>query len=245
MKFLHALLILFTLFASVFLQAQPLDECKLTRSLDMAIIEEPEDKVFKGDEIQIDHLPRTVYWCDGEYVQKGLDAISYFLRDRSETGSTQPVKPLLLDVIHEILEDLEYKGTIMIVSGYRTVQTQERLRKSGLYAASRISTHTAALAMDFYIPAYMRLGRKADCDNCRQKLYQTALKVLEKHRVGGLGAYCGPSIHVDVRRGIPRRKGDKRSIVRRWGLQMTILDGSRDPKTHEYLMGVPMGCMSQ
>lgn len=243
MKASHVLLFFCSLFMSLFLQAQPVGDCKLSRSLEMTVIEEPEDQLYKGDEIPLDHLPRTVYWCDGEYLPDGLDAISYFLRDRSRTGDVMRIDPVLLDVLHEILEDINYKGAIMIVSAYRTSKTQKRLRDSGFYAASRNSTHSRGIALDFYIPSHMELGRRGNCTGCRQQLYQAALRALERRQFGGLGAYCGPALHVDVRKGIPRHAGDRRSIVRRWGNQMNILEGTRNPNNKEFMLGMPMSCM--
>tara|TARA_R110000868_G_scaffold218576_2_gene469220 strand:+ start:145158 stop:145892 length:735 start_codon:yes stop_codon:yes gene_type:complete len=236
-------LILSTFFVPVTFGNTDSVQCIEERSIQFDLIKKPANRLYNGHEEVIETLPKLVYWCDGQYVQKNLDKISYFLRDRTSSGGVHAINPKLLDVVYEIFNELSYTGSIRVVSGYRSAKSQKKLRKSGNYTAARNSTHTSGGALDFYVPGYTNLGKNKDCTNCRQQFYKAALRVLERHQIGGLGAYCGPSLHVDVRAGNARSKGDNRSIVRRWGASMSILDGTRKPSNKERDIGMPKSCL--
>lgn len=217
--------------------------CWESRSIALDLIEKPANRLYDGSEKVIESLGEVVYWCDGVYVKREMEKISHFLRDRTSTGGVKPIDPKLIDVLYEIAQRLGYEGAVKIISGYRTHKSQARLVTGGNHTAARKSKHTQGTAVDFYIPGYVRLGKDKNCNKCRQHLYRTAFNVLEGLKLGGLGAYCGPSLHVDVRKGIPRDKGDKRSIVRRWGASMSLLDGTRNPTKKENRIGMPATCV--
>ena len=89
---------------------------------------------------------RIVYWQDGNYVQDGLAAVSHFLRD-FRTGDQVQIDPHLLDVLHTLALATGTKSPFHVISGYRSPQTNARLRKRRRGVA-RNSQHLRGRAID-------------------------------------------------------------------------------------------------
>ncbi|HIF26206.1 MAG TPA: DUF882 domain-containing protein [Micavibrio sp.] len=119
------------------------------------------------------HNPRfnedvdVVYWRDGSYQSDGLDAINRILRDhyqywRDEAAGRDPyarsvtdIDVELIDVLHRMQQEIERRypnidSTFNIISGYRTVETNNILRRNGGGQASR-SRHTYGDAADIRV----------------------------------------------------------------------------------------------
>ena len=124
----------------------------------------------------------TVYWADGAYLTEALDDIDYILRDH-RTGTTKPIDPNLLDLLHLIERKIDKPFTFEIVSGYRSPKTNAMLRKKNARVAAN-SYHTSGKAVDIRIPV------------CSLSfLHKTAAGF----RRGGVGYYPDPGfVHVDV-----------------------------------------------
>ena len=99
-----------------------------------------------GEDIKVE------YWVEGEYVPDALKALNHFLRD-PHNGKVTEIDPALFNLIYDIAGKLEAKGTINIMSGYRSPATNDRLRRRNS-AAAKGSFHVKGKAVDIRIPGY-------------------------------------------------------------------------------------------
>jgi uncharacterized protein YcbK (DUF882 family) len=124
----------------------------------------------------------TTYWADGDYVSQALAEINHIMRDRL-TGQTKPIDTNLLDLLFAIGTRLEIKHPLHIISGYRSPETNELLRKRGKPAAKN-SYHLRGKAADIRVPGY------------RPSVLR---RVSAQLRGGGVGYYPRSRfLHVDV-----------------------------------------------
>ncbi len=82
----------------------------------------------------------------GSYDPKALESINYFLRD-FRTGDVHPIDPKLLDVLFAVQQELGGRGTFEIISGFRSPDTNNQLRRKSSGVAKR-SLHTVGKAVD-------------------------------------------------------------------------------------------------
>jgi uncharacterized protein YcbK (DUF882 family) len=99
-----------------------------------------------GEDIKVE------YWVEGEYVPDALKALNHFLRD-PHNGKVTEIDPALFNLIRDIAGKLEAKGTINIMSGYRSPATNDRLRRRNS-AAAKGSFHVKGKAVDIRIPGH-------------------------------------------------------------------------------------------
>jgi uncharacterized protein YcbK (DUF882 family) len=59
--------------------------------------------------------------------------------------------PKLLGFLYDLLKELDYQGEVHIISGYRSPETNERLRKRSSSIAKH-SLHMQGKALDFRLP---------------------------------------------------------------------------------------------
>ena len=130
----------------------------------------------------------VVYYENGKYVDSALDEINRFLKD-FRTGDIAEMDPKLLDILHDVRNELGSDETFEVISAYRSPQTNEMLRsKSG--GVARNSQHVLGNAIDVRLRG-VRI----------EKLRDTALELQR----GGVGYYQQSDfVHVDTGR------------VRRW-----------------------------
>jgi len=130
----------------------------------------------------------VVYFENGEYVDSALNEINRFLKD-FRTGNIAEMDPMLLDILHDVRNELNSNETYEVISAYRSPKTNEMLRsKSG--GVARNSQHLLGNAID------VRL-RGVRIENLRD----TALDMQR----GGVGFYKQSDfVHMDTGR------------VRRW-----------------------------
>jgi uncharacterized protein YcbK (DUF882 family) len=130
----------------------------------------------------------VTYWANGEYLPEAIDPIEHLLRD-FRTGDEHVIEPRLLDLLYAMREQAGSEAPFQVISGYRSPETNEKLRKMGRQVGRR-SLHMQGQAIDI---------RLADVPTAR--LRDVAL-ALER---GGVGYYQeNDFVHVDVGR------------VRRW-----------------------------
>jgi len=122
------------------------------------------------------------YCVDGSYQPDALRAIARVMRDvHSDTVHSIDVD--LLDGLSRLGRILGARGPLHVVSGYRTHETNERLRQSDHSVAAN-SFHVEGKAADFFIPG----RRLASVKHVAQAL-----------RVGGVGYYpTSGFVHVDT-----------------------------------------------
>jgi uncharacterized protein YcbK (DUF882 family) len=126
----------------------------------------------------------AVYWADGLYQPAGLAAIDRVLRDH-RTGLVREIDRRLLDVLHELRQDLGTTAAFHVISSYRSPKTNALLRANGRAVAEK-SLHMEGMAADVRLP-----GVSLD------DLHRAAVA----RKAGGVGYYSGPSfVHVDVGR---------------------------------------------
>ncbi len=125
-----------------------------------------------------------VFKKNGRYVSSGLRKLNTFLRDWRRNEPTK-MDPELFDLVWEVYQTARTSEHIHVVSGYRSLKTNNMLRNRSRGVAKN-SQHTKGRAMDFYIP-----GVKTS------KLRAIGLR----QHVGGVGYYPrsnSPFVHLDT-----------------------------------------------
>lgn len=129
----------------------------------------------------------TVYWVDGKYIREALNEINYFMRDW-RIGQAIGMDPRMIDVAAASHRLLGVDEPYMMLSGYRSRQTNNMLRRSSSGVASN-SLHIEGKAAD------LRLKSRSVA-----QMYQAAASC----KAGGVGRYsrsnfvhmdCGPIRH--------------------------------------------------
>ncbi len=88
----------------------------------------------------------VVYYANGEYVDSALDEINRFLKD-FRTGEITEINPQLLDLLHDVRNELGQEATIEVISAYRSPKTNEMLRTTTSGVAKN-SQHVKGNAID-------------------------------------------------------------------------------------------------
>jgi uncharacterized protein YcbK (DUF882 family) len=87
---------------------------------------------------------------DGKFISSGLDQINRFLRDWRADKATR-MDPELIDLLWELHQELGSKKPIHIISGFRSADTNAKLKRMGRGVAKR-SMHIQGKAADVYFP---------------------------------------------------------------------------------------------
>ena len=93
---------------------------------------------------------RVVYWADGTYLPEGLNRINWILRD-FRTSETKSIDPRLLNILYLLTRSLDMHQPVLVLSGYRSKQTNDMLRRTTEGVARR-SFHMAGRAIDIRMP---------------------------------------------------------------------------------------------
>jgi uncharacterized protein YcbK (DUF882 family) len=129
----------------------------------------------------------TVYWVDGKYVREALNEINIFMRDW-RTGTAIGIDPRTIDVAAASLRLMQTNEPYMMLSGYRSPQTNAMLRRQSSGVA-RNSLHMTGKAAD------LRL---------KSRSVNQMVNAARACNAGGVGAYsrsnfvhmdCGPVRH--------------------------------------------------
>jgi uncharacterized protein YcbK (DUF882 family) len=130
-----------------------------------------------------------VYFTHGMYIDENIKALNYLMRDR-RANETTTMDVNLYDQLLLIQRGFDNNKSIHVLSGYRTAETNAKLRRRSKGVAKN-SLHMEGRAADFYIPGVPI------------KKLQTAALALSS---GGVGLYSNSNfIHVDT------------GLVRHWG----------------------------
>jgi len=123
-----------------------------------------------------------VYHTPGRCPRSVQKKMKRFLRD-FRTGDLHPIDPALLDILCKVQLATGSRGTIQIISGYRSPKTNAALRKAS-HAVAKKSLHTKGQAVDIRIT-----------DLNTWKIRNAALAM----RTGGVGYYAGSDfVHLDT-----------------------------------------------
>lgn len=123
----------------------------------------------------------TIYWIEGEYIPEALNEITYFMRDwRSD--KTKDIDPRTVDIAAAAHRLLDVSEPYMLLSGYRTAQTNAMLRSSSRGVA-RNSLHMKGQAAD------LRL---------RSRSVSQVYRAASACEAGGVGKYSRSNfVHMD------------------------------------------------
>lgn len=132
--------------------------------------------IYTGEKLQAD------YWSNGQYLTDALTEINHIFRDHL-TETIEAIDTNLLDLLFALKEKLNINEPFHIVSGYRTPQTNAKLRKRKRGVAKN-SLHMYGKAVDIRVPSYSTKALK--------------LSAMEL-RAGGVGYYPRSGfVHLDV-----------------------------------------------
>jgi uncharacterized protein YcbK (DUF882 family) len=99
------------------------------------------------------HTSETItvtYKRDGRYIPSAMAELNRFLGDWRRNTETR-MDPELIDLVWELSQELGVSEPIQIISGYRSQETNDMLRRQGRKVARR-SQHITGKAMDVYFP---------------------------------------------------------------------------------------------
>ena len=124
----------------------------------------------------------TVYYANGRYLPSALKEVNWLLRD-FRTDEVKEIDPQLLDLLNAVRQRLESNEAYEVYSGYRSPETNARLRLEG-WGVARNSLHMQGMAIDIGLPG----SACHHIANCALSLQR-----------GGVGTYRRSSfVHLDV-----------------------------------------------
>ena len=124
----------------------------------------------------------VVYYQNGEYVDSALSEINRFLKD-FRTGEITEINPELLDLLHDVRNELGSEAAYEVISAYRSPKTNEMLRSTTSGVAKK-SQHLNGNAIDVRLRGVRT-----------RTLRETALR-MER---GGVGYYPKSDfVHMDM-----------------------------------------------
>lgn len=88
----------------------------------------------------------TIYWIDGKYVDDAMREIAHFMRD-VRTGSVHAIDNRTLDIMAAAHRMMDVSEPYMMLSGYRSPQTNNALR-GNTRGVARNSLHMQGQAAD-------------------------------------------------------------------------------------------------
>lgn len=149
--------------------ASPIQHTEPPRSLDFY-------NIHTNERIKI------TYFDKGSYLPQALNQINHVLRDH-RTGEIFPIHTDLLDLLHSIKGHLPRPEFFNVISGYRSPETNEKLRHN-TNGVAKLSYHMRGKAIDIRVPGF-------DTQQLR--------KLCVKLRRGGVGYYRNSDfVHVDI-----------------------------------------------
>jgi len=123
----------------------------------------------------------TIYWIEGDYIKEAMAEINHFMRDW-RTDGTKQIDPRTIDIMAASHRLMDVTEPYMMLSGYRSPQTNAMLRSKSRGVA-RNSLHVMGQAAD------LRL-------KCRS-IPQMA-KAAQACNSGGVGTYMRSNfVHMD------------------------------------------------
>ncbi|CAB1079139.1 FIG001587: exported protein [Olavius algarvensis Delta 1 endosymbiont] len=127
---------------------------------------------------------QVCYNRNGRYDPKALAKINYILRDH-RSGEVKAIDSRLLELLHELSLKTSPQAPFHVISGYRSPNTNKKLRKKSNSVASR-SLHMQGKAIDIRMPGFKTRQLR---------------KVARQLKLGGVGYYAKSDfVHVDIGR---------------------------------------------
>jgi len=123
----------------------------------------------------------TIYWIEGKYIKEVLKEINYFMRDW-RNDQTETMDPRTVDIMAASHRLLDVSEPYMLLSGYRSPQTNAMLRSKSRGVAKH-SLHMVGQAADLRLKS-RSVGQMA--------------RAAEACASGGVGRYSGSNfVHMD------------------------------------------------
>lgn len=123
-----------------------------------------------------------VYYIRGIYIDESLERLNHLMRDH-RAGKAHVIDTALLDQLFRVRLMLGTDEAVHVLSGYRTPETNARLR-SRSSGVAKYSLHMEGRAADIYIPEVPV-----------QTLHKTAMDMA----AGGVGLYSNSNfVHLDT-----------------------------------------------
>jgi uncharacterized protein YcbK (DUF882 family) len=158
--------------------------CAAISSSAFAQVQAQDERKLKLYNLHTGEKLATTYWVQGDYLSDELAAVNHFLRDY-RNNEIKRIDPRLLDQVCLLQHTLGRQGSFHIISGYRSPETNARLRRQGTGVAKH-SLHMQGRAIDLRLPGVEL-----------KHLRQVALAM----RAGGVGYYPKSNfIHLDTGR---------------------------------------------
>ena len=130
-----------------------------------------------------------VYWIDGDYIKEAVKEVNHFMRDW-RTDQVKGIDLRALDIMAAAHNLLDVNEPYMLLSGYRSAQTNAMLRRRSRGVAKN-SLHVKGQAAD------LRLSSRSV-----SQIFRAAAAC----RAGGVGRYSRSNfVHMDC------------GVVRTWG----------------------------
>jgi uncharacterized protein YcbK (DUF882 family) len=134
------------------------------------------------------HTGETLHCCyfrNGSYCPDARESINHILRDH-RIDAVKAIDPRLLDILQALAISLgQSDATYHVISGYRSPQTNAKLRRRSKKVASK-SLHMQGRAIDVRLP---KVSTRA--------LWHAAIQL----KSGGVGYYPTPKfVHIDTGR---------------------------------------------
>ncbi|MBX2854136.1 MAG: DUF882 domain-containing protein [Rhodobacteraceae bacterium] len=122
-----------------------------------------------------------IYFADGEYIPEALDEVSFIMRDWRR-NEIMPIDRRSLDFAAAIYKKLDTTEPFQMISGYRSPETNNMLRRKGGGVAKN-SLHTRGMAMDVSLQS-----------RTVSQMYSAAMSL----KAGGVGRYTrNHFVHID------------------------------------------------
>ncbi len=129
-----------------------------------------------GDDVDV------VYFTHGLYIYENLARLNHLMRDRRANVATQ-MDTTLLNQLFLLRQELGTDEPVHVLSGYRTPETNAKLRRRSKRVA-KYSLHMEGRAADIYIPGFTV-----------KKIHRTASGL----KAGGVGLYTRSNfVHMDT-----------------------------------------------
>ena len=123
----------------------------------------------------------TIYWIEGDYIQAALKEVNHFMRDWHSNQSIAIDRRTIniMAASHNLLDTDE---AYLLISGYRTSRTNERLRARSRSVAKN-SLHIKGMAADLRM---------------QSRSVRQMARAAATFRAGGVGRYTGANfVHMD------------------------------------------------
>lgn len=127
---------------------------------------------------------KTTFFAEGQFIDEGIQAISYLLRDH-RNNQVGLMNPELMVMLHDLQQTLGATKPFEVISGYRSAETNAMLSQRSNKVAKK-SLHMQGKAIDIRIPGIQLTN------------VHTAARQMNQ---GGVGLYTRSNfVHLDTGR---------------------------------------------